>query len=56
MSTVAEWQQDYVTVDRKFESKVNEDLDKVIIGEGSLALDGNYTVEGIDRGDGYISF
>lgn len=50
------WKTTYIKYDKIFDNRINEDLDKIIIGKGSLNNDGNYIIEGIDKGDEYISF
>lgn len=49
----------FVTKNELFSINYNNDLDKVIIGEGSVNLNGNYTLAGIDDNDNpnnFISF
>ena len=48
-SIVKDWQDTYILKNTVFEKKNNVDLDKVIIGEGSTNLQGNYVLDGIDN-------
>ena len=50
------WKTTYIKYDKIFDDRINEDLDKIVIGKGSLDNDGNYIIEGIDKGEEYISF
>lgn len=48
-SIVKDWQDSYILKNTVFEKKNNVDLDKVIIGEGSTNLQGNYVLDGVDN-------
>lgn len=48
-SIVKDWQDSYILKNAVFEKKNNVDLDKVIIGEGSTNLQGNYVLDGVDN-------
>ena len=48
-SIVKDWQDSYILKNAVFEKKNNIDLDKVIIGEGSTNLQGNYVLDGVDN-------
>lgn len=48
-SIVKDWQDSYILKNAIFEKKNNVDLDKVIIGEGSTNLQGNYVLDGVDN-------
>lgn len=48
-SIVKDWQDDSILKNAVFEKKNNVDLDKVIIGEGSTNLQGNYVLDGVDN-------
>lgn len=48
-SIVKDWQDSYILKNSVFEKKNNVDLDKVIIGEGSTNLQGNYVLDGVDN-------
>lgn len=48
-SIVKDWQDTYILKNAVFEKKNNVDLDKVIIGEGSTNLQGNYVLDGVDN-------
>lgn len=48
-SIVKDWQDSYILKNSVFEKKNNVDLDKVIIGEGSINLQGNYVLDGVDN-------
>lgn len=48
-SIVKDWQDSYILKNTVFEKKNNVDLDKVVIGEGSTNLQGNYVVDGVDN-------
>lgn len=48
-SIVKDWQDTYILKNSVFEKKNNVDLDKVIIGEGSTNLQGNYVLDGVDN-------
>lgn len=56
-SVIEEFIQTYITENSHFEKQNNTDLDKIVIGKGSVDLSGNYVVDGIDNTDGdFISF
>lgn len=63
-SIVQSWIKQYITFDKRFETVINKDLDKIVIGQGSIDLDGNYTIQGTTDINGktnkedkeYISF
>ena len=48
-SIVKDWQDSYILKNTVFEKKNNVDLDKVVIGEGSTNLQGNYVLDGVDN-------
>lgn len=48
-SIVKDWQDTYILKNTVFEKKNNVDLDKVVIGEGSTNLQGNYVLDGVDN-------
>lgn len=48
-SIVKDWQDSYILKNAVFEKKNNVDLDKVVIGEGSTNLQGNYVLDGVDN-------
>ena len=48
-SIVKDWQDTYILKNSVFEKKNYVDLDKVIIGEGSTNLQGNYVLDGVDN-------
>lgn len=48
-SIVKDWQDTYILKNAVFEKKNNVDLDKVVIGEGSTNLQGNYVLDGVDN-------
>lgn len=48
-SIVKDWQDNNILKNAVFEKKNNVDLDKVIIGEGSTNLQGNYVLDGVDN-------
>lgn len=48
-SIVKDWQDSNILKNSVFEKKNNVDLDKVIIGEGSTNLQGNYVLDGVDN-------
>lgn len=48
-SIVKDWQDTYILKNTIFEKKNNVDLDKVVIGEGSTNLQGNYVLDGVDN-------
>lgn len=51
------WISSCISAAQHFEKANNVDLDKVLIGSGSINLQGNYIVEGIDTNEGnFISF
>lgn len=50
---------DFVLEHKEFSKEYNTDLDKVLIGQGSIDTDGNYIISGTketDNKDNYISF
>lgn len=51
---VRDWCNTYITYDKIFEKKLNSDLDKIIIGQGSVNVDGNYEIEGAQDENGNI--
>jgi hypothetical protein len=62
---VKQWKTTYIAYNKELVKRLNEDLDKLVIGEGSIDLQGNYSVDGtessgsdtINKGSGqYISF
>lgn len=48
-SVVKDWQDSNILKNAVFEKKNNVDLDKVVIGEGSTNLQGNYVLDGVDN-------
>lgn len=51
------WKTTYIKYNKIFNDRINEDLDKIVIGKGSLDNNGNYIIEGTDnKGNEYISF
>lgn len=55
-STVEDWIQTYILYDKQFNEKLNEDLNKIVIGQGAIDLQGNYKVQGtIDYNTGIIN-
>lgn len=48
-SIVKDWQDSYILKNTVFEKKNNVDLDKIVIGEGSTNLQGNYVLDGVDN-------
>lgn len=53
------WQNSAYSENRSFGKKYNVDLDKIIIGTGSIDINGNYTLSGTKENsneDSYISF
>lgn len=46
----------FVTQNQLFSMSYNNDLDKIVIGEGSVNLNGNYTLSGIDDNDNTDNF
>lgn len=53
------WQDSSYSENRSFGKKYNVDLDKIIIGTGSIDINGNYTLSGTKENsdeDSYISF
>lgn len=55
--TVDSWIDSSIEKQQHFEKRNNVDLDKIVIGNGSVNLQGNYIVDGIDNDNGdFISF
>ena len=48
-SIVKDWQDSNILKNAVFEKKNNVDLDKIVIGEGSTNLQGNYVLDGVDN-------
>lgn len=47
--TIQSWIEQYIYYDKVLnKDKLNNDLDKIVIGEGAINIDGNYTVQGTD--------
>lgn len=54
---IQEWINSCINASQTFEKKNNIDLDKVVIGSGSINLQGNYIIDGIDTNKGdFIKF
>lgn len=56
-SIILSWIDEYIVYDKEFNQKINDDLDKIVIGAGAIDLNGNYSIQGIDdENKNYISF
>ena len=56
-SMIQSWIETYITYGKIFEKKLNQDLDRIIIGKGAINLEGNYEIQGTNKDDeDYISF
>ena len=56
-SIILSWIDEYIAYDKEFNQKINDDLDKIVIGAGAIDLNGNYSIQGIDdENKNYISF
>nr|DAR07808.1 MAG TPA: hypothetical protein [Caudoviricetes sp.] len=38
------WIDKYIVYDKEFNQKINDDLDKIVIGAGAIDLNGNYSI------------
>lgn len=47
--TYETWISDYIIANQEFRKNYNIDLNKIVIGQGSIDLDGNYHLEGVDK-------
>lgn len=58
-SVLEEWQKDLVYEHKLFNKEYNQQLDKILIGQGSVDVNGNYLLSGTkdtDNKENYISF
>lgn len=51
---IRDWIDTYISYNKVFEQKLNQDLDKIVIGQGAIDLNGNYTIQGSEDENGEI--
>lgn len=56
-SMIKDWINTYIAYGKVFEQKLNQDLNRIVIGKGAINLQGNYEIQGTcDNDSDYISF